>query len=133
MKVEIKRYKSGERAGTIRKNVVEVDGSDVWSLDWTLAQIIAPTLKKLKEDKHGAPNVADEDVPAELRCSPEVDKDEINWEWKDENYFKGNYQFPFDKNFANYWTTKKSSSHYKNPKRVAWVKSKIEDYEKEIV
>ena len=50
-----------------------------------------------------------------------------------ENDFKGNYQFPFDKNFANYWQVKKSSSHYKNPKRVAWVKSKIEDYEKGIV
>lgn len=88
MKVEIKRYKSGERAGDIRKNVVEVDAEDCWSLDWTLAQIIAPSLKKLKEAKHGVPSVLDEDVPAELRCSPEVDKDEINWEWKDENYFK---------------------------------------------
>lgn len=29
MKVEIKRYKSGERTGTIRKNVVEVDDADV--------------------------------------------------------------------------------------------------------
>lgn len=88
MKVEIKRYKSGERAGDIRKNVVEVDGSDVWSADFTLAQIIAPTLKKLKEAKHGAPSVLDEDVPGELRCSPEVDKDDPNWPWKDENYFK---------------------------------------------
>lgn len=88
MKVEIKRYKSGERSGDIRKNVVEIESHDVWSADWTLAQIIAPTLKKLKEAKHGAPSVLDEDVPAELRCSPDVDKDDPNWPWNDENYFK---------------------------------------------
>lgn len=88
MKVEIKRYKSGERSGDIRKNVVEIDGPDCWSLDWTLAQIIAPAIKKLKEAKHGAPSVLDGDVPAELRCSSDVDKGDPNWPWKDENYFK---------------------------------------------
>ena len=88
MKVEIKRYRSGKLNGHIRKRVVEIDDYDVWNCDYTLAQIILPMLIVLKESKQGAPNVADEDVPEELRCSPEVDKDEINWEWKDENYFK---------------------------------------------
>lgn len=84
MLVDIKDYNESNDS---RVKII-VHGYDIYSADWTLAQIIAPTLKKLKEDKHGAPSVLDEDVPAELRCSPEVDKDEINWEWKDENYFK---------------------------------------------
>lgn len=42
-----------------------------------------------------------------------------------EQDFKGNYQFPFDKNMANYWKSKTENNVYKNPKRVAWVRSKI--------
>lgn len=88
MEVKIKRYKSGKNRGYIRKNEVKLDRYDSWNADWTIAQIAAPLLVQLQQKKHGAPSVLDGDVPAELRCSPEVDKDEINWEWKDENYFK---------------------------------------------
>ena len=47
---------------------VRIDDEDVWGLDSTLAYIIAPALKKLKEQKDGSPFVENEDVPEELRC-----------------------------------------------------------------
>ena len=48
---------------------VRIDYYDVWSADHTLALIILPTLKKLKEVKHGAPKVEDVDVPWYLRSN----------------------------------------------------------------
>lgn len=65
---------------------VQIDPWDTWSMDHTLAHIILPMLKQLKEHHHGAPNVEDKDVPKELRRSaaPPI----IN-EWDaDENYYK---------------------------------------------
>jgi len=52
-----------------RKIKVHIDDYDVWSADHTLAYIIHPTLIKLKEKKHGSPDVDDEDVPEELRST----------------------------------------------------------------
>lgn len=49
-----------------RKIKVRIDNYDVWNADHTLAQIILPVLKKLKEDKMGIPFVDKEDAPAEL-------------------------------------------------------------------
>lgn len=46
---------------------VRVDDYDIWSADFTLAQIIVPVLKKLQEQKHGSPHVDNEDVPEHLR------------------------------------------------------------------
>ena len=46
---------------------VKIDKWDTWSMDYTLAYIILPMLKQLKESKHGAPKVDLEDVPKELR------------------------------------------------------------------
>lgn len=45
---------------------VKYDPWDTWNLDYTLACIILPGLKQLKETNHGMPWVDDEDVPAEL-------------------------------------------------------------------
>ena len=74
-----------------RKIKIRVDGYDVWSADHTLAMIIAPTLKKLKEVQHGYPHVDNEDVPEELRFvdpvtsneySDEIDdKHQARWAW----------------------------------------------------
>lgn len=77
-----------------RKIEVRVDGYDVWNADHTLALIIVPVLKKLKEQKHGAPHVDDRDVPVNLRRSaaPELTEEQKNmghtdelwqarWEW----------------------------------------------------
>ena len=46
---------------------VKIDKWDTWSMDNTLAHIIVPMLKQLKETKHGSPYVYPEDVPSELR------------------------------------------------------------------
>ena len=48
-------------------NYVKIDPWDVWSMDSALSPIILPMLKELKRVKHGAPFVADEDVPPKLR------------------------------------------------------------------
>ena len=57
-----------------RKNRAEkvvIDDYDVWNLDHSLALIIVPALKILKEKKQGAPSVDNEDVSDELRASDE--------------------------------------------------------------
>jgi hypothetical protein len=54
-----------------RKMKVHIDYYDVWSADHTLAMIIAPTLKKLKEHQHGYPHVDNEDVPEHLQITKE--------------------------------------------------------------
>lgn len=62
---------------------IRVDGYDIWSMDNTLAQIVHPMLLKLKDAKHGAPYVADEDVPVYLRATPKKDEYDL-----DDNHFK---------------------------------------------
>jgi len=46
---------------------IRIDNYDVWSMDDTLALIILPMLKKLKEQKHGSAYVDNDDVPPELQ------------------------------------------------------------------
>jgi hypothetical protein len=67
-----------------RIEYVKIDRWDTWSMDHTLAYIILPMLKQLKKDKHGAPNVDDEDVPRELWSIYALPKEE--WE-TDGNHF----------------------------------------------
>src|SRR6056300_1751299 len=50
-----------------QKIKVHIEPWDTWSMDHTLAPIILPMLKQLKETKHGAPNVDPKDVPIPLR------------------------------------------------------------------
>ena len=53
-----------------RKNkaeTIDIHNYDTWNMDITLAYIIVPMLKQLKEVKHGAPFVDNEDVSDELR------------------------------------------------------------------
>ena len=50
---------------------VRVDSYDTWSMDHTLAHIIVPMLKQLKQTTHSAPYVYPEDVPSELRPTKE--------------------------------------------------------------
>jgi hypothetical protein len=68
-----------------RIDYVKIDKYDTWSMDNTLANIILPMLKQLKEDKHGSPNVDDEDVPKELRSIYALPKDYYDL---DGNYFQ---------------------------------------------
>ena len=68
---------------------VKIDYYDTWSMDHTLADIVLPMLKKLNTEKHGAPHVADEDVPMELQSWTSPAKDEYDvdghhfarWDW----------------------------------------------------
>ena len=46
---------------------IRIDKYDTWNMNDTLAMIILPMLKQLKETKHGSPMVDLEDVPEELR------------------------------------------------------------------
>ena len=65
---------------------VKIDKWDTWSMDHTLAIIIVPMLKQLKETKNGAPVVDDEDVPEELKSTSAPPKE--NDYDLDENWFK---------------------------------------------
>jgi len=69
-----------------RVNYVKIDRWDSWSADHTLSLIILPVMKQLKETKHGAPFVDDEDVPEELR-SINAEPKENEWD-TDSNHFK---------------------------------------------
>lgn len=52
-----------------RKLEVRIDKWDTWSMDSTLAHIILPMLKQLKETQHGCAMVDAEDVPENLRVT----------------------------------------------------------------
>ena len=65
---------------------VKIDRWDTWSMDHTLAHIILPMLKQLHVNKHGAPNVDDEDVPDNLKSTSAPPK-ENEWD-TDDNHFK---------------------------------------------
>ena len=67
-------------------NYVKIDRWDTWSMDHTLSYIILPMLKQLRDTKHGAPHVDDEDVPEELK-STSAPKKENEWD-TDDNHFK---------------------------------------------
>jgi hypothetical protein len=73
-----------------QKISIRIDKYDTWSMDHTLAPIILPMLKQLKETKHGSPFVDDFDVPKELRSTsapPKENDYDIDdnhhkrWEW----------------------------------------------------
>lgn len=69
---------------------VKIHNYDTWSMDHTLAHIIVPMLKQLKETKHGSPFVDDGDVPEELKSTsapPKENEYDIDgnhhkrWDW----------------------------------------------------
>ena len=73
-----------------RIDYVKIDRWDTWSMDHTLADIILPMLRQLRENKHGAPFTDDTDVPEYLRshmAQPkqyEWDTDSLHyqrWDW----------------------------------------------------
>jgi hypothetical protein len=73
-----------------RKIDIRIDPYDTWSMDHTLALIIVPMLKQLRDTKHGSPLVDNEDVPPHMRYSslgpdePEWHPDNwvhYKWEW----------------------------------------------------
>ena len=59
-----------------RKIKIHIDRYDTWSMDHTLAMIILPMLKQLKEKKHGSQMVDMEDVPESMRLTETEDYEE---------------------------------------------------------
>lgn len=57
-------------------NYIKIDKYDTWNMDSTLAPIILPMLKQLKDTKHGSQIVNDEDVPYEMRTTNYEDWDD---------------------------------------------------------
>jgi len=100
---------------------VKIHNYDTWSMDSTLAYIILPMLKQLKDIKHGSPYIDDEDVPEEYRSTnapPKENEYDIDayhhyrWDWVlyemiwafeqvnsdwEEKYTTGDYDFRFEK------------------------------------
>ena len=66
MKVNIEEYTDDGEDQVVE---VHIDRWDTWSMDYTLAHIVLPMLRQLKETKHGSPEVDDADVPEELRST----------------------------------------------------------------
>lgn len=71
-----------------RKIDVRIDEYDTWSMDSTLALIILPMLKQLRDNKIGSQIVDEEDVPPHMRHSnpdPEYNGADnwvhYKWEW----------------------------------------------------
>jgi hypothetical protein len=60
---------------------VRIDKYDTWNMDNTLAHIILPMLKQLRNSKHGSAMVDDEDLPSHMRHSSKKSKDD--WETED--------------------------------------------------
>lgn len=82
MKIHIPSYDEIEQIG----EEIIIHSWDTWSMDYTLAKIVLPMLKQLKETKHGSPDVGDEDVPEELRSTSAPPK-EKDWDI-DDNWHK---------------------------------------------
>src|SRR5210317_524773 len=65
---------------------VNIDRWDTWSMDHTLAYIVLPMLKQLKETKHGAPYVDLKDVPKELHGKKLTKKQKEQGEVDDKHF-----------------------------------------------
>lgn len=87
MKIDIPHPDEIDALGT----QITIHSWDTWSMDHTLSYIIVPMLIQLKETKHGAPNVDNDDVPEELRM-PDG--------WKETRY---NIDGETDEQFFNRW------------------------------
>jgi hypothetical protein len=73
---------------TPREENVVIHPWDTWSMDHTLALIILPMLKQLKETTHGAPAVSLQDVPESLWPVGEKGMSKLYQGETDKNYFK---------------------------------------------
>lgn len=67
---------------------IHIDKYDTWNMESTLSMIILPMLKQLKSTTHGAPLVADSDVPVGMNLRSTEAKPKENEYDVDENHFK---------------------------------------------
>jgi hypothetical protein len=87
---------------------VHIDRWDTWSMDHTLAYIVLPMLKQLKETKHGAPFVDPKDVPKELHGKKLTKKQKDNGETNDKHFERWDWVldemiFAFDSKVNDGW------------------------------
>lgn len=75
-----------------RRVKVRIDPSDTWNLDYTIALIITPMLKQLRDTQHGAHEVDNDDVPGELADT------EARW-----NYVMGEMVWAFEQKLLDDW------------------------------
>jgi len=88
---------------------VRIDPWDTWSMDDTLAPIILPMLKQLKETKHGAPYVDPKDVPKELHGKKLTKKQKDNGVLDDKHFERWDWVLDemihaFEQKCADDWT-----------------------------
>jgi hypothetical protein len=111
-----------------RKIKIHIDRYDTWSMDDTLAHIILPMLKQLKDNKHGSPFVDDEDVPEHIRRIPSITAEnkwdvdtnhEARWDYvldemifAFENKVDGDWEFKFTTGEYDYQSVKQENGHY---------------------
>lgn len=76
-----------------RKVTIHIDNYDTWSMDNTLAYIVLPMLKQLKETKHGSGLVADEDVPEAIRSTSAPPKEN---EWDTDDFVHDRWDYVLD-------------------------------------
>lgn len=93
-----------------RRVKVHIDNYDVWSADHTLAMIIAPTLKKLREIQHGYPHVDNEDVPEELRFTL-TDKEKLEWDGTVDSKHEARWNWVLDEMI---WAFEQHADHNDN-------------------
>lgn len=101
-----------------RKLEVRIDKWDTWSMDSTLAHIILPMLKQLKETQHGCAMVDAEDVPENLRVTERQEWDaqmdlfdmpiesEVSLTEERWNYVMGEMIFAFECKLDDSWEDK---------------------------
>ena len=76
-----------------RKIKVRIDNYDIWNADYTIALVVLPMLKLLKEKKHGSPLVDDEDVPEHLRSTAAPEKEN---EWDTDTLWESRWNWVLD-------------------------------------
>lgn len=86
---------------------IKIEPWDTWSMDHTLAHIVVPMLKQLRETKHGGPHVDDEDVPENLRSTsapPKENEWDIDEFWFERwDYVIGEMLFAFESKLMDNW------------------------------
>ena len=86
---------------------VDIDKYDTWSMDHTLAYIVLPMLKQLRDTKHGAPKVDNSDVPEHLRSkSPDRGTNVTEFYFERWNYVMDEMIFAFENKVDDSWQEK---------------------------
>lgn len=89
----VSRFLSWVHSKKKRKVKIKLHKYDTWSMDSTLALIVLPMLKQLKETKHGSPYVEDADVPEHLRSTAAPPKEN---EWDTDSLWHDRWSWVID-------------------------------------